>query len=149
MAKYGAELNKGTSSTTIGVGSLEAPGSGMRRFKLYDMIMGSEATPADNVILFRVKRSSTASTGSAVTPRPLDPADAAAVTLPKENLSAEGTSSEVLLTFPLNQRATFRWVAAPGSEVVVPATANAGVIIETPTAVGTPAVTVGTLFDEQ
>lgn len=149
MAKYQAELNKGTTSTTVGVGSLEAPGSGMRRIKVYDLILGSEATPADNVFLFRAKRSSTASTGTAVTPSPLDAADAAAVSLPKENLTAEGTAGVVLLSCPLNQRATMRWVAAPGSELVIAATANAGIIFETPTAVNTPAATVSVLFDEQ
>jgi hypothetical protein len=150
MGRYGVELNKGTTSTTIGVGSIAAPGSGMRRVKLYDLIFGSEAAPADNVFKVLVKRTTTANTGTSVTPRPLDPADAAAVTLALENLSAEGTSSdEVTPAFPLNQRATFRWVAAPGSEIVVPATANNGLVVSTPVAAGTPAATCGLMFEEQ
>jgi hypothetical protein len=149
MARYSAELNKGTTSTTIGVGSIEAPGSGMRRIKLYDLLFSSEATPADNAFLFRAKRSSTASTGTSVTPSPLDPADAACVALAKENLSAEGTGGVVLFSWAMNQRASLRWVCKDGSELVIAATAAAGIIIETPVAINTPAATVEVFFEEQ
>ncbi len=43
------------------------------------------------------------------------------------------TASAYLLTVPLNQRATFRWVAVPGKELVTPATASNGAVIITPT----------------
>ncbi len=53
-----------------------------------------------------------------------------------------------LLSIPLNQRATFRWVANPGSELVIPATANNGFGIETDTAAAV-AVTAQIFFEEQ
>lgn len=120
----------------------------MRRIRLYDLMFGSEATPADNVFNVRLTRSTAVSTGTAVTPSPLDPADAAAVALLKENLTAEGALGVVLMAFPINQRATFRWIAAPYSELVIPATAAAGIILQTPTAVGTPAATATMMFEE-
>lgn len=148
MGRYGAPTTKGTTSTTVGVSAIEAPGSAMRRVKIYDLIFGSEATPADNVFKARLTRSTTANTGTAVTPAPLDPADAAAVTLVKENLTVEGTLGAEIMEVPLNQRATFRWVARDGSEIIIPATANAGVIIQTPTAVNAQTFTASVLFEE-
>ncbi len=151
MAKFGAEMSKATTSLTIGVGAVYCAGAAMHRFKIYDCIFGSEATPADQVFLFELNRSTAAPTGSAGTPNALDPADVAAVTLVAENLTIQGTNTAgaVPLAVPLNQRATFRWVAAPGSEIVVPATANNGMHFNTPTASGTPAATITCLFDEQ
>ena len=151
MARWGFEANKGTTSTTVGVASLEQPATGMPRIKLYDLIFGSEATPADNVFLVEVNRSTAAATGTAVVPNALDPADSlAAVTLPKENLTVQGTNTAgaVPLSFALNQRATFRWVAAPGGEIVVAATANAGLHFNTPTAVGTVAASLSANYEE-
>ena len=43
------------------------------------------------------------------------------------------TAAAIVLMIPLNQRATFRWVAAPGSELVAPATAANGFGIQTTT----------------
>lgn len=149
MGRYGAPTTKGTTSTTVGVSSIEAPGASMRRVSIYELIFGSEATPADNVFKARLTRSTTASTGTAVTPAPLDLADAAAVTLVKENLTAEGTTAGVeLMEVPLNQRATFRWVAREGSELKIPATAAAGIIIQTPTSVNLQAFSASIFFEE-
>ena len=44
------------------------------------------------------------------------------------------TANLVLLSVALNQRATFRWVASPGGELVYPATASNGLGIQTTTA---------------
>jgi hypothetical protein len=150
MPNYGVEFNKATTSTTVGVGALTGAGASTRRAKIYDIIFGSEATPADQVFLFEINRSTTAPTGTTITPNPLDLADAAATMVANENLTVQGTNTagSVPLSVPLNQRATFRWVAAPGSEIVTPATAANGVHINTPTASGTPAATVNVMFNE-
>lgn len=147
MANYGQELNKATTSTTVGVGALYAA---TRRFALYDIIFGSEAAPNDQVFLFEVNRSTTAPTGTAVTPAPLDLADGASTTVASENLTVQGTNTAgvVPLAVPLNQRNTFRWVARPGSEIIAPLTANNGFHFNTPTASGTPAATLSVLFNE-
>jgi hypothetical protein len=151
MAKYAAEINR-TASATLSVGTLCADATTPRRQKLYELIFGSEATPADNAFLWQAQRATTQGTGTTVTaPPPLDAADAAALADVLENHTVDPTltANTVTLSIALNQRATFRWVAAPGSELVIPATANNGYAIRTPTAGGLVAVTATLLFEEQ
>lgn len=151
MAKYSALFQR-TASATLSVGGIQAPGSSMRRIKVYDLVFGSEATPADVGILWQVQRSTTAGTSTAVTPQALDSADAAAVSVAGSNFTVDPTLTANAFPFtePLNQRASFRWVAPPGGEIVIPATANNGVAVRTPTLNGgTPAVTCTLYFEEQ
>jgi hypothetical protein len=118
------------------VGSLTANPTRPRRQRWYELELGSEAAAADNPFLWQVQRCTTAGTaGSSVTPQPLDPADAAteAVGGQAHSVNPTQTASAYLLTVPLNQRATFRWVAVPGKELVTPATASNGAVIITPT----------------
>ncbi len=97
------------------------------RARIYDILFGHGATPADNTIRWQVMRAGTASaTGSAAVENGLDPDAPSADILTEEEITGSGTvqaNSEVL-DFDLNQRATFRWIAAPGSEIVLPATAT-------------------------
>jgi hypothetical protein len=151
MAKYSVLMQR-TASATLSVGGIQCPAASMRRIKIYDVMFGSEATPADVGILWQLQRSTTTSTSTAVTPQALDPADAAAVSVAQSNSTIDPslTAGALPLTVPLNQRASFRWVAAPGSEIVVPATASNGVYTRTPTLNGgTPAVSSTQLFEEQ
>src|SRR3990167_2123688 len=99
------------------------------RAKIYDYIFSAGGTPADNVLEFVVMRSTADGTGSAVTPALLDPASPAAQLTCKQTYTTEGTytAASELLDFDLNQRATFRWVAAPGGELIVPATSANGI----------------------
>ncbi len=101
------------------------------RPKIYDLIIGSDATPADNAAEYNLQRFTAAGTaGSAVTPQLLDPADPASLAAGGSGVySVEPTytSAAIMLMWAQNQRATFRWVAAPGSEIVLPATAANGV----------------------
>jgi hypothetical protein len=66
---------------------------------------------------------------------PIDPADAATEADAGENHTVEPTytANLYLLTIPLNQRATFRWIATEGGRLVYPATASNGIGIQTPT----------------
>ena len=151
MAKYGVEINR-TASTTLSVGTWCSDATTPRRQKIYELILGSEATPADNAFLWQAQRTTTQGTGTAVTtPPPLDSADAALLADVLENHSVDPTltANTVTLSIALNQRATFRWVAAPGSELVIPATANNGYAFRTPTAGGLVAVTATILCEEQ
>lgn len=153
MAKFGGQFLKATTSITVGVASLEAAGSNMRRAKLMELIVGSDAAIlGTSNFRFDLNRSTTASTGTAVTPNPLDPADTlAAVTAFKSNLTVQGTNTAGAIPFciPLNQQATFRWVANPGSEIVIPATANNGLHLNTPVAGGVPSCAGSMIFEEQ
>ena len=134
MARYAVQANR-TASTTASLGTVGADATRPRRGKFYDLIFGSEASAADNPFLYIVQRCTALGTSTSVTPQPLDPADAATEADAGENHTIEPTytANAVLLAIALNQRATFRWVAPPGGELVYPATASNGLGIQTPT----------------
>ncbi len=106
-------------------------GAAAVRPMLYDVIVGADGTPADNAMQYQVERQTTAGTFTAFTPLPLDSADVAAVTVAGINATIEPTitATSNLLSIPVNQRASFRWVAAPDSEIKAPATANNGLVV--------------------
>lgn len=154
MAKYAIDLHR-TASTTASLGVLNAESTGsLTRAKVYDLMFGSEAVPADAAILWTIMRFTAAGTTTAVTPQKLDPQDRAAGCEAGENATIEptyttGPPAEILLDIPLNQRATFRWVAAPGGELVIPATDENGIGIQTDTiTTGTPVITATLHFEE-
>jgi hypothetical protein len=94
---------------------------------IYDIIVGSNATPADNSSEWQLLRSTAAGTSTAVTAEKVDSGDPASTATCGKNHSVEPTYGTVsLLDIAVNQRATFRWVAAPNSEFVAPATAANG-----------------------
>ena len=95
---------------------------------IYDIIFGSNATPADNALQWLVQRYTAAGTATAVTPQPLDSGDPAATAAAGENHTAEPTytADAILLNISANQRSTQRWMASPGGELVMPATAANG-----------------------
>lgn len=115
---------------------------------LYEFTLGSSATPADVATLFQIMRLTAVGTeGSGFTPVPLDAADAAAAADYAVAHSAEPTytASSQLWGSALNQRATFRWVANPGGEIVAPASANNGVGLKSASSGGTPTY-IGQMF---
>lgn len=133
-----------TASTTASLGTMTADATRPRRLKVYDLIIGSEATPADAAILWTVQRCTAAGTSTSVTIAYADPGDSATEYDAGENHTIEPTytANTILLNIPLNQRATFRWVAAPGGELVMPQTASNGFGIQTDTiSTGTPVIT--------
>lgn len=135
MSNYAASLGR-TGSASASVGHVSAPGSAMRRAEIFDVMFGSEGTPADNPFRWQFQRTTSAGTSTSVTPQALDPADGAAVTVAGENNTVEPTytANAILLDIALNQRATFRWVAKDGCGLMIPATASNGIGIKTPTA---------------
>ena len=98
------------------------------RPKIYEILIGSVATPADNAWEFVIGRITTAGTSTAFTPIALDPADPASLAAVGFNHSAEPTytANAYLLRIAGNQRAAVRWIAAPGGELTLPATAANG-----------------------
>ncbi len=126
MARYAVPGNKGTASVRSIVNA-RSDASAASRGRVYDYMVGSITTPADNAYDHELYRTSTAGTASAVTPSPLDPADAASVNDASDTYTVDPTIGVVLMRIPLNQRASYRWVAAPGSELVWPATASNGI----------------------
>lgn len=125
----------GTSLTVLGITSTTAI-----RPRIYDIVVGCGATPADTATKFAMIRNTAAGTvGTSFTPIALDPSDPAATFTSGYDHSAEPTytSNAYLLTFSMNQRSTFRWVAAPGSELVAPATAANGIGLRSLASTGT------------
>lgn len=151
MAKYAIDgQDTNTAATTII--SVSADATRPRRSKIYDVLIGSDATPADNAAEYNLQRISNPQTSTAITPQALDPADAATETDAGEAHTIEPTytSNAVMLNIMSNQRATVRWVSAPGGEIVIPATASNGLGLVVVTVAGS-AVNTGCqiYFEEQ
>lgn len=103
--------------------------AGVSRGKINNIIVSSGASPDDQANNFEVKRTTGVGTeGSGKTPNPLDPETVASSFDAGEGHSVEPTeaANSELLAFSLNQRATFSWLANPGSEIILPATTNNG-----------------------
>ncbi len=129
--KYAVGLTQTTVSTNAGPDGSDAVGELLGvvtvRGAIYDLLFSHGAAPADTVIRWEVMRAGTASaTGAAAVENPLDPDAPAADILSEEEITASGTvqADSQVLDFDLNQRATFRWVAAPGGEIIIPASAT-------------------------
>ena len=130
MARWGVAFNKGTASVQ-GVGTLTAAAASPRRAKVYDWTIGCGASPADNAFIHVAQRLTAVATGTSKTPNSLDPADTLASTIVAlDTITVDGTytAGAFLANKPLNQRATFRWVAAPYGEMIIPATSNNGIV---------------------
>lgn len=150
MAKWGTKGSKDATSVKS-VLLLTAAASSPRRAKVYDLMFGCSASPADNAFLWQVQRCSTAGTGTTNTPNSLDAADTLATTIVSTNvvtIDPTLTGAAFLLQIPLNQRATFRWVAAPYGELIIPATASNGVALIVSSATTT-VLDASAQFDEQ
>src|SRR3990167_6118513 len=104
MARYSIDgQDTNTAATTIlGVDA----GATAHRIKVYDLVCGSDATPADNAAEYVLQRYTVDGTSTAVVPQPLDFADAAALSEAGEAHSAEPTytSALILLALMQNQR---------------------------------------------
>lgn len=130
MARWGFTANKGTTGTVQTVAAMTAAATNMRRAKVYDLTIGSDATPGDFAFVHQGQRCTTAGTGNALTPNSLDPADTLASTIVvKDTITVDPTltASAFVFGWAVNQRASVRWVAAPGGELIIPATASNGI----------------------
>ena len=128
MARYSASGSQTlTTSATTSLGL--AAQSTAHRNMVYEMWFGNIGAPADLVTVHTVQRITADGSGSAVTPTALDTGDRASQCTCLENHTGEPTytANTQLLEVPLNHRATFRWVAAPGGEIITPATDNNGI----------------------
>jgi len=98
---------------------------------IYDLVLSSSSTPNDYSADFQLQRFSADGTATSTTPQPLDFNDPAAVATSKHTYTVEPTltAGEILLRLSHNQRATVRWVAAPGSELIIPALAGDGIAL--------------------
>lgn len=114
--------------------------SPLTRAYVYDITVGCSATPADQATKFKYQRTTAVGTeGTGFTPNNIDSAGPAGEYDSGYGHSAEPTytANKELLVLSVNQRATMRWVAAPESELVLPATQNAGAGLKSAAGTGT------------
>ena len=130
--KYAATGLQDVNTAAPGDSTLSIQGITTKRERVYELLFSQGSTPADVVCEWLVRRFDTADgMGTAVVPEQLDNlAPASGVTV-QEDHTVEPTvvAASELLDFDLNQRATFRWVAAPGGELVIPAVATEGIFM--------------------
>jgi hypothetical protein len=125
--------SSGTAPSQAGTGPLTACtilSTALIRSMVNEIIGGISTTPADQTYQLCATRCTTAGTAASnPTALPLDPSDVPAISIVGITHSAEPTytAASDLLDIYLNQRATFRWVAQDGRELVGPATANNGI----------------------
>jgi hypothetical protein len=119
-----------SSATTANVG-----GGAFRRGKLYDLLVGTAGTPADNYYEFDVALITLGTTPAGITGTlisslsstfALDPADVSFVSAIEINSTGEVgiTALTEKWYLGINQRASYRWVCAPGSEILYPANSS-------------------------
>ncbi len=132
MNKYGVTMEAAAGAATEEIGDLSVTTTIPRRIGVYDFILGSEDTPTDIAnewIIQRHTDHNAGRNGSAILPKPLDPGDPVAQADAGQGtytIAVSVTTAEELIDMGLNLRATFRWVAAPDGEMIVPATDNNG-----------------------
>lgn len=136
-----------TNATTLGAINAVTTTRG----KIYDFIIGSSAAPADNAAKYVLQRFTATGTSTAVTPTALDTGDPAALLTAGQAHTVEPTytAGAILLQFATNQRGTWRWVAAPGSELIIPSTASNGIGLLVTAVAGGAVTTDGTIYYEE
>lgn len=106
-------------------------GTLLKRAAVHEFSVGTDGTPADQVMTYDISRTTAIGTGTSATPTKLDLAEGATPMVGTVNHTGEPTvtSASSLWGAGINQRATHRWVAMPGQEIIIPATDAAGIAI--------------------
>ena len=112
--------------------------------------MGSEATPADNTIIWYGGRHTAAGTSTAVTPQNLGPGTTASTATAGENHSVEPTytANAILWRLVLNQRAAHSLIFDAEGCLTAPATNNNGITFYPTHASATPLCSMTIYFRE-
>ena len=149
--------NSSATTATNGAGTY-------RRGKLYDLMIGTAGTPADNYYEFDVGTITLGTTPAGITGTlisslsssfTLDPADINITAAIEINSTGEVGIGTVVEKWYLgiNQRASYRWVCAPGSEILYPANSSAtnpnGLTVRGRSAAGTVNMTATVMVSEQ
>lgn len=112
---------------------LTAGGTNLKRAAIYDLTFGSAGAPADNAFLYEAQRHTAAGVGTTTTaPTPLDAgSDTASDTTSVQNNTTDPTLTALTILgyWPVNQRATHRWIADPLGPMIVTATASNGISV--------------------
>jgi len=125
---YGNNSPVSLANSSINGSGAAAP---FMRGKIYDVLVGTAGTPADSYVEWQINRITTSSSATAATAGnlALDTADANPNILPSVNSSLSSASGAPVWYVGMNQRASYRWVCAPGSELVWPTTTSNGLAL--------------------
>lgn len=146
----GSATTASVAAATRGITQLNATAATRAAIYEWDFGSAAAAAPVDENYSIRLIRSTAVGTWTAVTPAPLDPADAAAVCIGNTTQTVAGTVTTLLFQVGVNARAGFRWVAIPDSEFIIPATANAGINMEySAISTGASASNIGTILHQE
>jgi hypothetical protein len=136
-----ASVATGTDKTLINLFNPAA--TPVCRGRIFGVEVGSVTTPADQAADFLINRTTAVGTeGSGLVPNNLDPAGPAGAYdsgLGVFTGEPTYTAAKQLLAFQANQRASYRWQAAPGCELMMTATQNNGAGIKSVTSSSTQA----------
>ena len=123
----------------------------LSRARINNIVVSASATPDDKYNGFVVKRTTGIGTeGGGQTPVKLDPDTQVSAFDAGYGHSVEPTETagSEMLSFSLNQRASFSWLANPGSELILPAIANNGANISRKTGDGLYTIDCTIIFEE-
>lgn len=155
MAKFSMNNSLGGTQQAIAaayktIASATAETASLTSARIYDVLIGTDGTPADNFVAWDISKQTAVGTSTVVTAVPLDNSFRAAGTIAEVNYTGEGTITAASSVFfiGVNQRASYRWVAAPGSELVIPATDENGFALRAKSAAYTGTATGTMLFEE-
>lgn len=129
--RYADNGNQATTTSSNKTATSLQSIAGLRPY-VYEFTMGADGAPnsTDCSIVFTLQLwASSAGTSTSFTPFPLDVGYQAAKASCGINFTGEPTytaGSTLWGPMGINQRATYRWVAAPGSELVQVGTATTG-----------------------
>jgi len=147
MASY-TGAHRTPAGTNLTILALESAAAAVG--KIHQIILGSDATPADIATRFDVIRHTVAgAAGTVVLEKPTDPQTPAASCNLRGGTMTEPTyEADFLEEIALNQRATFTWIANPGREFrTTVGTAN-GIGVRSISSGGTPNINVTLAWDE-
>ena len=127
MARRYSTIGSQTYAVSDTIISLVNAGTTIRHI-LYELILGSSTTPADNAYNITVGRITAAGTNTAVVPVAHDSSSPASLVTGGSNHTVEPTytAAAELLNISMNQQATFRWVVPPEEGFMSPVTAANG-----------------------
>lgn len=103
--------------------------SATTRAGLCEFIISSDATPVEQVGEYQIARTTSAGTTPVATLTVVKRdafSPAAGCTAEGNGYTTEPTVGDILMDVSVHQKATFRWVAYPGRELMTTATANNG-----------------------
>lgn len=118
--------------------------------RIHQVILGSDATPADIATRFDMIRHTVAgAAGTVPVAKATDPqAPTASCTLRGGTMTEPTYEADFLEEFPLNQRATFTWIANPGRELRTTVGTAGGIGVRSISSGGVPNVNCTVAWDE-